>query len=108
MGIYFFKPYTPSTRHTVRSDFSEITKSTPEKKLIIKNHSPKGRNNQGRITIRHKGGGHKKRYRKIDFKRRLNNYEAKVIAVEYDPNRTARIALLSYQNGIKRYTHPLS
>lgn len=103
MGIYFFKPYTPSTRHTVRSDFSEITKSTPEKKLIIKNHSVKGRNNQGRITIRHKGGGHKRRYRKIDFKRRLTAYEAKVLSVEYDPNRTARIALLSYQDGVKRY-----
>lgn len=103
MGIYFFKPYTPSTRHTVRSDFSEITKSKPEKKLIIKNHSVKGRNNQGRITIRHKGGGHKRRYRKIDFKRRLTSYEAKVVGVEYDPNRTARIALLSYQDGIKRY-----
>ena len=103
MGIYFFKPYTPSTRHTVRSDFSELTKSTPEKKLIVKNHSAKGRNNQGRITIRHKGGGHKRRYRKIDFKRRLTNYEAKVIGIEYDPNRTARIALLSYQDGVKRY-----
>ena len=103
MGIYFFKPYTPSTRHTVRSDFSEITKSKPEKKLIIKNHSVKGRNNQGRITIRHKGGGHKRRYRKIDFKRRLTSYEAKVLSVEYDPNRTARIALLSYQDGVKRY-----
>jgi len=77
MGIYFFKPYTPSTRHTVRSDFSEITKSKPEKKLIIKNHSVKGRNNQGRITIRHKGGGHKRRYRKIDFKRRLPHMRQK-------------------------------
>jgi large subunit ribosomal protein L2 len=103
MGIYFFKPYTPSTRHTVRSDFSELTKSTPEKKLLVKNHSAKGRNNQGRITIRHKGGGHKRRYRKIDFKRRISNYEAKVIGIEYDPNRTARIALLSYQDGVKRY-----
>nr|YP_009550879.1 ribosomal protein L2 [Eustigmatophyceae sp. Ndem 8/9T-3m6.8]QAA11816.1 ribosomal protein L2 [Eustigmatophyceae sp. Ndem 8/9T-3m6.8] len=103
MGIYFFKPYTPSTRHTVRSDFSEITKSTPEKKLIIKNHSFSGRNNQGRITIRHKGGGHKRRYREIDFKRRLTSCEAKVVSIEYDPNRTARIALLSYQNGTKKY-----
>jgi large subunit ribosomal protein L2 len=107
MGIHYFKAYTPSTRHTVISDFSEITKSKPEKKLLVKNHSSKGRNNRGVITIRHRGGGHKRRYRLIDFKRNKLNVPAKVVSVEYDPNRNARIALLNYSDGEKRYIlHP--
>lgn len=103
MAIHYFKAYTPSTRHTAISDFSEITKSKPEKKLTIKNQSAKGRNNQGLITIRHRGGGHKRRYRLIDFKRNKRNLIGKIVSVEYDPNRNARIALVQYEDGDKRY-----
>lgn len=103
MGIHYFKAYTPSTRHTAISDFSEITKSKPEKKLLVSKHSRKGRNNQGVITIRHRGGGHKKRYRMIDFKRNKLDIKARVAGIEYDPNRNARIALLHYTDGEKRY-----
>lgn len=87
--------------------FMEITKHKPEKSLILKNHRKKGRNNRGIITIRHKGGGHKRRYRSIEFKRNKYNIFAKVVAIEYDPNRNARIALLHYEDGEKRYIlHP--
>ena len=103
MAIHYFKAYTPSTRHTAISDFSEITKSKPEKKLTIKNQSAKGRNNQGLITIRHRGGGHKRRYRLIDFKRNKLNVAGRVVSIEYDPNRNARIALIYYIDGQKRY-----
>lgn len=103
MAIRLYKAYTPGTRNRTVSTFSEITKSKPEKKLVAKNHSPSGHNNRGVITVRHRGGGHKKKYRLIDFKRNLYNIPAKVVACEYDPNRNARIALLHYMNGEKRY-----
>nr|YP_010478643.1 ribosomal protein L2 [Eustigmatophyceae sp. WTwin 8/9 T-6m6.8]UVI60948.1 ribosomal protein L2 [Eustigmatophyceae sp. WTwin 8/9 T-6m6.8] len=109
MGIKFFKAYTPATRHAVRPDFKEITTSKPNKSLILKFHSVKGRNNQGRITIRHRGGGHKKRYRLIDFKRNKRNLLGNILSIEYDPNRNARIALVQYNDGEKRYIlHPES
>ena len=98
MAIHYFKAYTPSTRHTAISDFSEITKSKPEKKLTIKNQSAKGRNNQGLITIRHRGGGHKRRYRLIDFKRSLLDIKGTVMSIQYDPNRNCNIALINYEN----------
>ncbi|MCL1995167.1 MAG: 50S ribosomal protein L2 [Defluviitaleaceae bacterium] len=103
MAIKRYKPYTPSRRHMTSNDFSEITKDTPEKSLVvhIKKHS--GRNNQGKITVRHRGGGSKKKYRVIDFKRRKDGIPAKVSSIEYDPNRTANIALLVYADGEKRY-----
>jgi large subunit ribosomal protein L2 len=103
MGIKRFKPYTPSRRFMTVSDFSEITKDEPEKSLTVGFVRGTGRNNQGRITCRHKGGGHKRRYRIIDFKRDKIGVPAKVVSVEYDPNRSARIALLVYADGEKRY-----
>jgi large subunit ribosomal protein L2 len=103
MAIRLYKSYTPGTRNRALSDFSEITKSTPEKSLIRKNHRNKGRNNRGVITIRHRGGGHKRRYRLIDFKRNKIDIEGRVVAIEYDPNRNARIALIHYSDGEKRY-----
>ena len=107
MSIRLYKSYTPGTRNRVLSSFDEITRLRPEKKLIIHNHRSKGRNNRGIITVRHRGGGHKKRYRLIDFQRNKHNIEAKVAHIEYDPNRNARIALLHYQDGEKRYIlHP--
>jgi large subunit ribosomal protein L2 len=107
MGIRLYKSYTPGTRNRALSSFTEITKSKPEKSLIRKNHRNKGRNNRGVITIRHRGGGHKKRYRLIDFKRNKDGIEGIVAAIEYDPNRNARIALINYVDGEKRYIlHP--
>ncbi|MBW4419520.1 MAG: 50S ribosomal protein L2 [Myxacorys californica WJT36-NPBG1] len=107
MGIRSYRPYTAGTRERSVSDFAEITKSTPEKSLTISKHRHKGRNNRGVITCRHHGGGHKQLYRIIDFKRDKRNMPAKVAAVEYDPNRNARLALLFYQDGEKRYIiHP--
>jgi large subunit ribosomal protein L2 len=107
MGIKIYKPYTDSTRNRSVIDFSELSKIKPEKSLLISNHRSKGRNNQGRITIRHKGGGHKRRYRLIDFKRNKYNIEGRVISIEYDPNRNANIALINYIDGEKRYIlHP--
>lgn len=103
MNIRFYKSYTPGTRSRALSDFSEITKTNPEKSLIKKNHRKKGRNNRGIITIRHRGGGHKRRYRLIDFKRNKYGVEGKVVSIEYDPNRNARIALIHYTDGEKRY-----
>lgn len=103
MGTRSFRPYTPSTRQVTISDFSEITKKEPEKSLTVYIHRAKGRNNQGRITSRRRGGGHKKLYRIIDFKRDKRNISAVVTAIEYDPNRNARIALLQYEDGEKRY-----
>jgi large subunit ribosomal protein L2 len=103
MGIKRFKPYTPSRRFMTVSDFSEITKTEPEKFLTVGFVRGTGRNNQGRITCRHKGGGHKRRYRIIDFRRDKIGIPAKVAAIEYDPNRSARIALLVYADGEKRY-----
>jgi len=107
MSIRFYKSYTPGTRNRALSGFSEITKSKPEKSLIKKNHRNKGRNNRGVITIRHRGGGHKRRYRIIDFKRNKYGVEGVVASIEYDPNRNARIALIHYKDGEKRYIlHP--
>ena len=107
MSIRLYKSYTPGTRNRALSGFSEITKSKPEESLIKKNHRNKGRNNRGVITIRHRGGGHKRRYRIIDFKRNKYGVEGIVASIEYDPNRNARIALIHYQDGEKRYIlHP--
>ena len=107
MSIRLYKSYTPGTRNRALSAFSEITKTKPEKSLIRKNHRNKGRNNRGVITIRHRGGGHKKRYRLIDFKRNKYNIEGTVAPIEYDPNRNARISLINYTDGEKRYIlHP--
>ncbi len=103
MGIRFFRSYTPGTRNRSVADFSEITETTPERSLTYWISRAKGRNNRGVITSRHRGGGHKKRYRQIDFKRDKIGVSAKVITVEYDPNRNARIALLHYRDGEKRY-----
>jgi large subunit ribosomal protein L2 len=107
MSIRLYKSYTPGTRNRALSAFSEITKTKPEKSLTQKNQRQKGRNNRGIITIRHRGGGHKRLYRIIDFKRDKYGIEGKVAAVEYDPNRNARIALIYYSDGEKRYIlHP--
>ena len=107
MSIRLYKSYTPGTRNRALSTFSEITASKPEKSLIRKNHRKKGRNNRGVITIRHRGGGHKRRYRLIDFHRNKHNIEGTVASIEYDPNRNARIALVHYTDGEKRYIlHP--
>jgi large subunit ribosomal protein L2 len=107
MSIRLYKSYTAGTRGRAISAFTEITKSKPEKKLISKNHRNKGRNNQGIITIRHRGGGHKRKYRIIDFRRNKYNIEGIVSEIEYDPNRNARIALIYYKDGEKRYIlHP--
>ena len=107
MNIRLYKSYTPGTRNRALSGFSEITKSKPEKSLIKKNHRNKGRNNRGIITIRHRGGGHKRRYRLIDFKRNKYGIKGTVVSIEYDPNRNARIALIHYKDGEKRYIlHP--
>ncbi|MEW5853597.1 MAG: 50S ribosomal protein L2 [Myxococcota bacterium] len=103
MGIKRFRPTSAARRLTTGPDFAEITKSKPEKGLLAPHKSINGRNNQGRITVRFRGGGHKRRYRMIDFRRDKLNVPAKVAAIEYDPNRTARIALLHYVDGEKRY-----
>lgn len=103
MGTRSYRPYTPGIRQATVSDFAEITKSEPEKSLTKFKHSPKGRNNRGVITSRRRGGGHKRLYRQVDFRRDKHNIPAKVAAIEYDPNRNARIALLFYQDGEKRY-----
>ena len=107
MSIRFYKSYTPGTRNRALSSFSEITKKTPEKNLIKNNHRNKGRNNRGIITIRHRGGGHKRKYRLIDFIRNKHNIKGTIASIEYDPNRNARIALVYYEDGEKRYIlHP--
>jgi large subunit ribosomal protein L2 len=103
MGIKKFKPITPTLRYRTVSDFAEITKKTPEKSLLDVVKKSGGRNNKGRITMRRRGGGHKRRYRIIDFKRKKLSVPSKVAAIEYDPNRSARIALLHYADGEKRY-----
>jgi len=103
MGIKKLKPTSPGTRFRSNYTFDEITKSTPEKSLTVALRKSGGRNNHGRITSRHIGGGHKRRYRVIDFKRNKNGVPAKVFSIEYDPNRSARIALLHYADGEKRY-----
>jgi large subunit ribosomal protein L2 len=103
MGIRLYKPTSPGRRFGSVSDFSEITRTTPEKSLVVKIKKTGGRNNQGRITCRHRGGGHKPKYRVIDFRRNKLGVPAKVASIEYDPNRTCRIALLHYLDGEKRY-----
>ncbi len=103
MGIRSFRPLTPGTRQAAISDFKEITKTEPEKSLTHRNHSKQGRNNRGVVTSRHRGGGHKRLYRIIDFRRDKRDIPATVAAIEYDPNRNARIALLFYKDGEKRY-----
>ncbi len=103
MGIKKLKPVTPASRQRSLSDFENITKSKPEKSLTSPLKKSGGRNNMGRMTSRHRGGGHKRRYRIIDFARDKMNMPAEVLAIEYDPNRSARIALLKYEDGEKRY-----
>ncbi|CBN55360.1 50S ribosomal protein L2 [Kamptonema animale CS-326] len=108
MGIRSYRPYTPSTRQHTVSDFAEITRSEPEKSLTANKHTKQGRNNRGVITCRHRGGGHKRLYRTIDFRRDKLNVPGTVQAIEYDPNRNARIALVFYKDGEKRYIlHPV-
>ena len=103
MGIKTYNPYTPSRRQMTGSDFSEITKTTPEKSLLASKSRQAGRNNQGKITVRHRGGGAKRKYRIVDFKRKKDGIPATVVGIEYDPNRTANIALISYADGEKSY-----
>ena len=103
MGIKTYNPYTPSRRNMTGSDFSEITKTTPEKSLCVSLNKNSGRNNQGKITVRHRGGGSRRKYRIIDFKRNKDGIAATVIGIEYDPNRTANIALICYEDGTKSY-----
>ena len=103
MGIKTYRPYTPSRRQMTGSDFSEITKTTPEKSLLAAKSRQAGRNNQGKITVRHRGGGAKRKYRIVDFKRKKDGIPATVVGIEYDPNRTANIALISYADGEKSY-----
>jgi large subunit ribosomal protein L2 len=103
MPVKKFKPYTSSRRNMSVSDFSDITKKSPEKRLTSSNPQKAGRNNNGRITMRRRGGGHKRRYRDIDYRRDKDGIPGKVAAVEYDPNRSARIGLIVYADGEKRY-----
>ena len=104
MGIKTYNPYTPSRRNMTGSDFSEITKTSPEKSLVVSLKKNSGRNKQGKSTVRHRGGGAKRKYRIIDFKRnKKDGIPAKVIGIEYDPNRTANIALIAYADGEKAY-----
>ena len=103
MGIKTYNPYTPSRRNMTGSDFAEITKKTPEKSLCVAKAKTAGRNNQGKITVRHHGGGAKQKYRIVDFRRNKDGIPATVIGIEYDPNRTANIALICYADGEKAY-----
>ena len=103
MALRFYKAYTPGTRHRSVSDCTELSKTRPEKSLTRSLHRAKGRNNRGVITCRHRGGGHKRLYRQIDFRRNKDDMSAEVQTIEYDPNRNARIALVQYEDGEKRY-----
>jgi len=103
MGIKTYNPYTPSRRNMTGSDFSEVTKKTPEKSLVVSLSKNAGRNNQGKITVRHRGGGNRKKYRIVDFKRFKDGIPGIVSGIEYDPNRTANIALIIYADGEKAY-----
>ena len=104
MAIKTYKPYTPSRRNMTGSAFTEITKTEPEKSLVVRGKNTAGRNSYGKITVRHHGGGHKNLYRIVDFKRNdKDGIPAKVVGIEYDPNRSANIALLAYADGEKRY-----
>ena len=107
MAIRLYKACTPGTRHRISPNFSSLSNVKPEKSLLKIKNKKGGRNNQGVITVRHRGGGHKQKYRLIDFKRNKHNIEGKIISIEYDPNRNARIALVQYVDGEKRYIlHP--
>lgn len=109
MGIRKFKPTSPSQRFTATSDFAEVTRGRPERSLVLSLSKSGGRNNRGRITVRHHGGGHKRRYRVVDFRRDKQGVPGRVAAVEYDPNRSARIALIHFVDGEKRYIlHPVN
>src|SRR5436190_3533789 len=103
MALKTFRPFTPTSRFKALPAFEEITKKKPERSLTETKKKSGGRNNYGRITTRHIGGGHKQKYRKIDFKRKKHDIEAVVVGIEYDPNRTARIALIKYTDGEKAY-----
>lgn len=103
MALKKYKPNTNGQRHMTSLDYSDLTKKAPEKSLLVKLNKKSGRNNQGKITVRHHGGGNKRKYRIIDFKRTKDSIPAKVFSIEYDPNRTANIALLHYADGEKRY-----
>ena len=103
MGMKHFKAYTPSRRNMTVSTFEEITKKTPEKSLLAKKKEKAGRNSYGRITVRHQGGGNRQKYRIIDFKRKKDDMVATVIGIEYDPNRSANIALIEYEDGERAY-----
>ena len=103
MALRFYKAYTPGTRHRSVADCTELSKTRPEKSLTRSLHRAKGRNNRGVITCRHRGGGHKRLYRQIDFRRNKYDMNAQVLTIEYDPNRNARIALVQYEDGEKRY-----
>ena len=103
MGIKTYGPYTPSRRNMTSVDNAEITKSTPEKSLVVSLKKNAGRNNQGKITVRHRGGGSRRKYRIIDFKRKKDDIHATVLGIEYDPNRSAHIALIQYEDGVKSY-----
>lgn len=99
MGMKHFRAYTPSRRHMTVSTFDEITKKTPEKSLLVSKKKNSGRNAYGRITVRHQGGGNRQKYRLVDFKRNKLDMPATVIGIEYDPNRSANIALIQYEDG---------
>ena len=103
MGMKHFKAYTPSRRNMAVSTYEEVTKTSPEKSLLEKKRKNAGRNSYGRITVRHQGGGNRQKYRIVDFKRNKDNMEAQVIGIEYDPNRSANIALIQYEDGEKAY-----
>ena len=103
MGMKNFRPITPSLRNMTVSTFEEITKKTPEKSLLTTKKKHSGRNSYGRITVRHQGGGNRQKYRLVDFKRKKDNMSATVIGIEYDPNRSANIALIEYEDGTKSY-----
>ena len=103
MGIKKYKPTTNGRRNMTSSDFAEITKTKPEKSLLVSQSKTAGRNSYGHITVRHRGGGHKRQYRLVDFKRTKDNVPATVKAIEYDPNRSANIALIVYEDGTKSY-----
>ena len=103
MAVKKYKPVTPGTRGMTGSTFEEITKTKPERSLLVPLRKSGGRNSYGRVTVRHRGGGHRRFIRIVDFKRDKRDIPAKVAAIEYDPNRTARLALLNYADGEKRY-----
>ena len=107
MGIKTFNPYTPSRRQMTGSDFAEITKSVPEKSLTVSLKKNAGRNAQGKITVRHRGGGCRRKYRVIDFKRNKDGIPAIVKSIEYDPNRTANIALICYADAVRDRSFPI-